>query len=156
VKVLDFGLVKTAGAADLDPGLTAPNTVTGTPAYISPESAIGEAVDHRSDIYSLGCVAYWMLTGRSVFTAEQPMQIIARHLQTTPAPPSQYSAFPIPAMLEETVLACLMKRPEDRPASARDLCDRLSQCSVEPWTREDAERWWEQRMEPERRVMLEV
>ena len=63
VKVLDFGLVKTQAGELPEPGLTAPNTVTGTPAYLSPESALGEAVDQRTDIYALGCVAYWMLTG---------------------------------------------------------------------------------------------
>ena len=131
--------------------------MTGTPAYLSPESALGEAVDQRSDIYSLGCVAYWMLTGRYVFTAERPMQILARHVSTAPLPPSQHSPFPMPAMLEETVLACLMKKPEERPATARELCDRLSRCEVdEPWTREDAQRWWERRMEPETLVALGV
>jgi eukaryotic-like serine/threonine-protein kinase len=155
VKVLDFGLVKTQGAAaDLDPSLTAPNTVTGTPAYLSPESALGEPVDQRTDIYALGCVAYWMLTGRYVFTGDSPMQIVVRHVNTPPAPPSKHSADPVPALLEEIVLACLAKKPAARPATARELCDRLGQCEVEPWTREDARRWWETRMEPETLVAL--
>jgi eukaryotic-like serine/threonine-protein kinase len=153
VKVLDFGLVKTQGsAAELDLGLTAPNTVTGTPAYLSPESALGDPVDQRTDIYALGCVAYWMLTGRYVFTGDSPMQIVARHVNTPAAPPSKHSAYPVPALLEEIVLACLEKKPSARPATARELCDRLGQCEVEPWTREDGRRWWETRMEAETAV----
>jgi hypothetical protein len=151
VKVLDFGLVKTQGpAGEVDPGLTAPNTVTGTSAYLSPESALGEPVDQRTDIYALGCVAYWMLTGRYVFTGDSPIQIVARHVNTAPAPPSRYSAFDICPGLDELVLSCLRKKPSDRPATARELCDRLGECDVEtPWTREDARTWWETRMEPE-------
>jgi serine/threonine protein kinase len=153
VKVLDFGLVKTQGpAGEVDPGLTAPNTVTGTPAYLSPESALGEPVDQRTDIYALGCVAYWMLTGRFVFPGDSPSQIVARHVNTAPAPPSRHSAYPVPALLEEIVLACLAKKPSARPATARELCDWLGQCEVEPWTREDARRWWETRLEPETAV----
>jgi eukaryotic-like serine/threonine-protein kinase len=71
VKVLDFGLVKSQASEVHEPGLTAPNTVTGTPAYLSPESALGETVDRRTDLYALGCVAYWMLTGRYVFTGDR-------------------------------------------------------------------------------------
>jgi eukaryotic-like serine/threonine-protein kinase len=158
VKVLDFGLVKTqSGDAEpkLDPKLTAPNTVTGTPAYLSPESALGEPVDQRTDIYALGCVAYWMLTGRYVFTGESSIQIVARHVNTAPVPPSRYSTFDISPALDELVLACLKKKPRERPRSARELCDRLGRCEVETgWTRDDARKWWETRMEPETLVAL--
>jgi hypothetical protein len=156
VKVLDFGLVKTHGPeAELEPGLTAPNAVTGTPAYLSPESALGEPVDQRSDIYALGCVAYWMLTGRYVFTADSAIQIVARHVHTPPVPPSRHSAYPLPAELEEVVLACLAKKPSERPATARQLCDRLGRIDLEStWTRDDARSWWETRMEPETAVPL--
>jgi serine/threonine-protein kinase len=151
VKVLDFGLVKSQGSsAQADTRLTAPNAVTGTPAYLSPESALGQPVDRRTDIYSLGCVAYWMLTARYVFDGPGPLQIMARHIQTPPEPPSRYSLVQIPAALEEIVLDCLAKRPEDRPASARELADRLARCELEqPWTREHARLWWETRLEPE-------
>jgi serine/threonine protein kinase len=154
--VLDFGLVKTQGpAAEADPGLTAPNMVSGTPAYLSPESALGEAVDQRSDIYALGCVAYWMLTGRYVFEAQGVLQIVSLHIHSTPDPPSRHSAFPVSQELDEIILACLAKRPSDRPASARELADRLSQCDMpSPWTREEAMRWWETRLEPEAAVAL--
>lgn len=158
VKVLDFGLVKTQSSSpepELDPRLTAPNSVTGTPAYLSPESALGEAVDQRTDIYALGCVAYWMLTGRYVFTGESSIQVVARHVNSAPIAPSRHSAFDISPALDELVLACLRKKPADRPASARELCDLLGQCEVETaWTREDARSWWETRMTPESAVVL--
>jgi hypothetical protein len=151
VKVLDFGLVKKAGSdATLDAGLTAPNMVTGTPAYLSPESAMGQPVDRRTDIYALGCVAFWMLTGRYVFEGQGVVQTMASHIHTPPEPPSLYSLFRIPPELDEIVLACLAKRPEDRPASARELADRLAQCEVdEQWSREHAKLWWESRLTPE-------
>jgi serine/threonine-protein kinase len=159
VKVLDFGLVKTQTASEsaLDPKLTAPNSVTGTPAYLSPESALGGSVDQRTDIYALGCVAYWMLTGRYVFSGDSSIQIVARHVSSAPVAPSRHSAFDVSPALDELVLSCLRKKPAERPASARELCDRLGRCAVETgWTREDARRWWETRMEPETAVMLEA
>ena len=151
VKVLDFGLVKSQSPTEPpEPGLTAPNTFAGTPAYLSPETAMGEPVDHRTDVYSVGCVAYWMLTGRQVFKAESAMQVILQHVQTLPEPPSRRSAFPFPGELEELVLACLAKRPSERPLSVWELADRLAQCEVEsPWTLEDARQWWEARVKPE-------
>jgi tRNA A-37 threonylcarbamoyl transferase component Bud32 len=151
VKVLDFGLVKREGAdAKLDAGLTAPNMVTGTPAYLSPESALGEPVDRRTDIYALGCVAFWMLTGRYVFEGQGVVQIMARHIHTPAEPPSLFSLFRIPAELDDIVLACLAKRPEDRPGNARELADRLAQCELdEQWSRDHAKLWWESRLTPE-------
>lgn len=142
VKVLDFGLVKTQSTAaepELDPKLTAPNAVTGT----------------RTDIYALGCVAYWMLTGRYVFTGESSIQLVARHVSSAPVPPSRHSAFDLSPSLDELVLSCLRKKPGERPVSARELCDRLARCEVETaWTREDARSWWETRMKPEAAVSL--
>jgi eukaryotic-like serine/threonine-protein kinase len=154
VKVLDFGLVKrSAPEESSEPDLTSPNMLAGTPAYLSPETASGEPVDHRTDIYSLGCVAYWMLTGRQVFQAESVMQMVARHIQAIPEPPSRHSPLPIPAELEHIVLACLAKRPSDRPASAWDLADRLASCETgSEWTRRQAREWWEKRSEPEAAV----
>lgn len=150
-KVLDFGLVKGQTVAETpELGLTAPNTVTGTPAYLSPETGLGEPVDHRTDLYSLGCVAFWMLTGRQVFSAHSAMQMIIQHIQTPPEPPSRQSGFPVSRELDQIVLACLAKRPSDRPASAWELADRLGQCEVQsPWTPEDARQWWERRDNPD-------
>jgi hypothetical protein len=157
VKVLDFGLVKRLTAIDgAEPGLSAPGLVAGTPAYLSPETASDAPVDGRSDLYSLGCVAYWMLTARHVFEAESVMQMVARHLQSTPEAPSRFSAEPIPAELDAIVLACLAKRPADRPTTAWELEDRLAECELaEPWTREDARNWWQSRLTPEPAVTLE-
>ncbi|MEA2723755.1 MAG: eukaryotic-like serine/threonine-protein kinase [Gemmatimonadales bacterium] len=156
VKVLDFGLVKRfapGGAAEL--ALTTPNMLAGTPAFLAPESASGEPVDHRIDIYSLGCVAYWMLTGRQVFQADGVVQMIARHLQTVPEPPSRYSGLPIPVALDRLVLACLAKRPSDRPESAWEMEGLLERCQTEsPWSREDSTNWWQTRLEPEALVSL--
>ena len=145
VKVLDFGLVKTLGGDVPEADLTAPHALTGTPAYLSPESALGETVDHRTDIYALGCVAYWMLTGRYVFTGENALQIMARHTSADPTPPSRHSRFDLSPALDDVVLACLKKNPSERPGTVRELGDWLGQCEVEtPWTRTDARRWWEE------------
>lgn len=96
-----------------------------------------------------------MLTGRQVFTADSVLQMVARHIQMAPEPPSRYSPFPLSPELEEIVFACLAKRPSDRPASAWELADRLARCVVEsPWTREEARLWWETRLQPEPAVSL--
>jgi DNA-binding NtrC family response regulator len=144
VKVLDFGLVKS-----LDDGatqLTAAGTLTGTPAYMPPERVLGTATDERSDVYALGCVAYWMLTGRAVFTGE-PMAVMIHHTRSAPKPPSAISPSPIPARLEQIVLACLEKTPEKRPSSALDLWNQLGEMTLTaPWTYERAEQWWRQHL----------
>jgi eukaryotic-like serine/threonine-protein kinase len=156
VKVLDFGLVKGDSSRPQEPGLTAPEMISGTPTYLAPETALGEPADHRVDIYALGCVAYWCLTGRLVFDGDSPIQIMARHIQTPPEPPSTHSPVPVPPSLEAIVLACLAKNPADRPTNARDLADRLSECRLDvPWTRDDARRWWESRLAPVQPVTLE-
>jgi len=140
VKVLDFGLVKSLD--DSATQLTAAGTLTGTPAYMPPERVVGGEVDERSDLYSLGCVAYWMLTGQHVFTGE-PLAVMVHHARTTPKPPSAITESPIPAQLEEIVLACLEKKPENRPASAHELWRRLGEIAfTTPWTPERAEHWW--------------
>jgi serine/threonine-protein kinase len=140
LKVLDFGLVKSLREEESD--LTADGAVTGTPAYMPPERAAGEPADERSDIYSLGCVAYWMLAGQTVFTGE-PMAILVHHARTPPQPPSQTSGRSIPPNLEQLVLACLEKAPAKRPQSAVELWRRLGELGLEPaWTQERAEEWW--------------
>jgi len=102
-------------------------------------------VDHRTDIYALGCVAYWMLTGRYVFTGDNALQIVARHTSAQPTAPSRHSKFDISPKLDELVLGCLEKKPGDRPGTVRELGDWLGQCEVEAaWTRADAVRWWEE------------
>jgi serine/threonine-protein kinase len=144
LKVLDFGLVKSLDEKSTQ--LTASGTLTGTPSYMPPERVLGAAADARSDLYSLGCVAYWMLTGRTVFTGE-PMAVMIHHARTVPTPPSAVSASPIPDHLEQIVLACLEKSPEKRPASALDLWSRLGEVALKtPWTPELAEEWWREHL----------
>src|SRR4029079_16626100 len=127
VKVLDFGLVKSLN--DDAAQLTAEGTLTGTPGYMPPERVVGGAADARSDLYALGCVAYWMLTGRTVFTGE-PMAVMIHHARTRPAPPSKGMAHALPAGLDEVVLACLDKVPQNRPASAIELWRRLGDIAL--------------------------
>ncbi len=116
----------------------------GTPAYMAPEIAMGtHEVDARADIYSLGCVGYWLLTGHMVFDADNALAMVMAHLQQKPVPPSERSEVPIPASLERIILRCLEKEPDKRPASARELANMLACCDgMESWTAEQAERWW--------------
>ena len=143
VKVLDFGLVKpTTDRSNQDSLATQAGLVMGTPGYMAPESALRAAVDRRADLYSLGCVAYYLLTGRQVFEGETVMQVFAQHLQTAPTPPSQRGPSPVPPDLEQLVLNCLAKKPEERPQSAAEVERRLAAIDVEPWTADDARQWW--------------
>ena len=115
VKLVDFGLVKDARARD-DVKVTAPNLVPGTPAYIAPELIVApDRVDARADIYGLGGVAYFMLTGSPPFSGASALEVCVHQVHTPPAPPSTRSAQPIPKALERLVLACLSKLPEERP-----------------------------------------
>jgi serine/threonine protein kinase len=145
VKVLDFGLVKSiTGRAGEDSMATAAGLTPGTPAYLAPEMALGEAVDGRADLYALGCVAYFILTGQLVFEASSGLQMIAKHIQEAPVPPSRRTELDLAPALERVVLACLAKRPADRPASAAELDRLLAEIEIEPWSEEDATRWWRQ------------
>ncbi len=137
-------------SADGAPGLTRENVVQGTPAFIAPEQALGEAtVDGRADIYATGCVAYWLLTGQYVFTADTAMGIVLHHAQTIPVPPSARTERPIPAALERLVLSCLSKDPAARPQSARELSQRLGEIEpADPWTEERARDWWVEHQRP--------
>ncbi len=142
VKVLDFGLVKAVTDAGGDSLATADGLILGTPAYMAPEMALGEPVDGRADLYALGCVAYYLLTAQVIFEGERAVQVIAKHLRAEPIPPSQRAAIEVPQALEQLVLACLAKRPEDRPQSATELSRSLSAIPVEPWTEAQAAEWW--------------
>jgi serine/threonine-protein kinase len=154
VKVVDFGLVKDLGAAT-QTTLTLSGT-TGTPAFMSPEQVRGELVDARADIYGLGCVAYFLLTGTIVFKKNSGVAAALAHLTERPEPPSRRSELPIPQSLERIVLGCLEKRPEDRPQSAAELRELLKGCTdVARWTEFDANRWWAlHRPEPVRPVEI--
>ena len=143
VKILDFGLVKKAGGLDpADWTLTAVGTIAGTPGYMSPEMALGRAGGPEADIYSLGCVGYWLLTGRPVFERETPVELIIDHARTAPPRLSERSGAPLPPGLEEILLACLEKDPQRRPESVADLAARLEAIETEAWTPERARRFW--------------
>jgi serine/threonine-protein kinase len=144
IKLLDFGLVKTLTPGDgMQLKLTIDGTTTGTPAFMSPELALGNAVDARADIYSLGCVAYWLLTGKLVFDGENPLEVLLAHIQDAPEPPSQRTEMEISPYLERVVLSCLEKRPEQRPQSAQELTRMLlSPPSMDSWDTRQAESWW--------------
>jgi len=145
VKVLDFGLVKHGRAAE-DGGdtLTTGRIAGGTPAFMSPEQALGEELDGRSDIYSVGCVAYWLLTGTLVFRGGTTMETLVMHVSREPEPPSRRTETPIPAELEAVVLACLDKDPDARPRTADELADRLASVPLpREWTARRARKWWD-------------
>jgi serine/threonine-protein kinase len=142
VKVLDFGLVKFHDSDST--GLTAEGQAAGTPAFIAPEAALGRTdVDHKADIYGIGCVAYWLLTGQLVFPESTSAAMMVAHVQQTPVPPSQRTDNPVPACLEAIILDCLEKEPARRPASVIELARQLRACPIDPpWTDEKAQDWW--------------
>lgn len=146
VKVLDFGLVKAVGEGGREATLlTAPDATTGTPAYIAPEVIRGDRVpDHRVDIYTLGCVGYWLLTGRLVFQAPNAIQLMYQHANTQPIAPSERSELEISPALDQIILSCLAKLPEERPQSASEL-SRILAATVPAaeWNEERAHRWWD-------------
>jgi serine/threonine-protein kinase len=144
VKVLDFGLAKSLGdREDAEPALTRADAVQGTPAFIAPEQVLGRAVDARTDIYATGCVAYWLLTGRLVFTGAA-MELLVHHAHSEPAPPSAGSETPIPEALDRLVLACLAKDPAQRPQSAGELAAALDTVFADgaEWNQDAARDWW--------------
>src|SRR5712671_899255 len=144
VKVLDFGLVKEVSSVTPESSMaTIPGQMAlGTPAYMAPEMALGELVDGRADIYALGCVAYYLLTGQLVFEAEKVFQMIAKHLQTPPVPPSQRTDQPLSPELEDLILKCLAKDARHRTQSARELGDALTRVATDGWGEEEARHWW--------------
>jgi serine/threonine-protein kinase len=141
-KLLDFGLAKpVVSAASVQ--LSAEGLITGSPLYMSPEQALGDTEpDVRSDIYSLGAVAYFLLCGRPPFENDRAIKVIFAHANEPIVPPSQYQAG-IPHDLEQVVLRCLSKDPEDRYQTAGELIAALDECQdAGRWTREDALQWW--------------
>ena len=145
-KVVDFGLVKsfeTAGSP-VDIEVTSANVLVGTPLYMSPEAISGDAaLDGRSDLYALGAVGYFLLTGTSVFSAKSLVEVFAHHLHTQPDPPSVRTGDQIPDDIEQLILRCLAKRPEERYDNARALQHALDLCAKRsPWDGDLALQWW--------------
>ncbi len=146
VKLLDFGLVKVqpgTGGADLR--LTSGNFPGGTPSFMAPEQVLDDRkVDARTDIYALGCVAYWLVTGKLVFEGETAMQMVTDHVHKRPTPPSQRVERAIPQRFENLILTCLEKDPSRRPHGADALSKALAECeTADGWTPERAEQWWD-------------
>jgi eukaryotic-like serine/threonine-protein kinase len=146
-KVLDFGLVKLDTARNSEDDavkLSIEGSAGGTPAFMAPEVVLGVAdTDHRVDLYALGCVGYWLLTGKLIFEGRSVVEVMFHHAHTPPPRPSTTSELPIPAPLEDLVMECLEKDPARRPTSAEAVSTRLDVVSLESaWTVERAERWW--------------
>jgi eukaryotic-like serine/threonine-protein kinase len=140
-KVLDFGLVKLMDESETQ--LTADGATTGTPAYMAPELALGNAqVDGRTDLYGLGCVGYWLLTGKLVYEEKGLAAMMLAHVQKAPQLPSERSGIPVPAGLENAIMRTLEKKPSDRPSDADAFSRLLANCDAGRWSAEDAERWW--------------
>jgi serine/threonine-protein kinase len=148
VKVLDFGLVKRSRDVQTSMELTGAGSTAGTPAYMAPEMAVDAPdLDGRADLYALGCVAYWLLTGGHVFDADTPVGTILKHVREEPMPPSRRTELCIPAALEAVILSCLAKDPADRPQTASELSFRLqASLGEDPWTAYDAREWWERHL----------
>jgi len=143
VKVLDFGIAKDHRSGE-DAVITIQHHVVGTPAYIAPEVLLGDSpVDGRADIYALGCVAYYLVTGQRVFEDSSAMQIMIKHLQDPPLPPSQRTELHVPPTLDALILGCLEKKPARRPQDIDELLRVIRQCRVgATWDRDRAKDWW--------------
>lgn len=128
VKLLDFGLAKLFETVDGKPmSQTAEGAILGTPEYMSPEQAAGKKVDHRTDIYSLGVVLYEMVTGKKPFTGSDLGDLVIQHLTTTPARPAKRkdARYKIPKGLDQLIMDCLGKEPDQRPQAMREVVQRL-------------------------------
>jgi hypothetical protein len=150
VKVLDFGLVahrRAPSAPELR--LTLPEQAMGTPEFMPPEVALGQEIDGRTDLYGVGCVAYWLATGRSAFQGSNFYEIVSKHLHVAPDPPSHHAPNGMPPELDALILRCLEKTPGQRPESAQALGRELAAVPLtEPWRDEHAEAWWAEHLRP--------
>jgi serine/threonine protein kinase len=146
VKVLDFGLVtpqQAEGQTRLD--ITAENAARGTPGFMAPEQVVGDRpADGRSDIYALGCLGYWLITGRLVFTGRTAFETILQHVQAEPSPPSASSPNRIPRSLDDLILSCLAKNPDERPSTADAVAARLDTIEADcAGSAESLREWWD-------------
>jgi serine/threonine protein kinase len=155
VKVLDFGLMKAFGSEQHD-RLTASHSLTGTPSYMAPEAiSHPETVDARTDLYAVGAVGYFLVTGTPVFSAEGLVELCRKHLHDPPEPPSRRLGRPVSSSFEHVLLSCLAKKPEDRPASAAVLLEELEKLAPDPpWSRAQARAWWDEFNRPEDQLTI--
>tara|TARA_R110002111_G_scaffold247140_2_gene310047 strand:+ start:46244 stop:48349 length:2106 start_codon:yes stop_codon:yes gene_type:complete len=147
IKLLDFGLVKAVDGRE-QASLTSTNSMAGTPMYLSPEGINRpDSVDARSDLYAFGAVAYYLLTGTTVFDGDSIIEICMKHTQEQPETPSKRLGKPVSQELEQMVMQCLEKDPAKRPQSAAEIVQALSVCQLDgKWTIQDASEWWRQKM----------
>ena len=142
-KVLDFGLVHSlVWDGDSNEKITREGLIVGTPEYMSPEQASGSALDGRSDLFSLGSVAYYLLTGRDAFHRENPIKTLMAVVNEEPAPIAQFNPH-VPDDVMAVVRHCLVKAPDQRFARAAELEHALAECScANAWTEARADEWW--------------
>ena len=145
IKLLDFGLVQHEKPAEQSEKLTIEGTTTGTPAYMAPEMVVQKnGVDSRADIYALGCVSYWLVTGKQVFEADTGVALIVEHVKTAPTPPSERTELPIPPEFEAIIMKCLAKDPADRFQSTGEMAAALSEVpGTHAWDAKRADEWWD-------------
>lgn len=143
VKVLDFGLVKLLAPVDKS-GATS-TVLAGTPLYMSPERLFEpQAVDARSDIYSVGAVGFKLLTGEDIFSSDNQQSLLAQIIEAPVPRPSERSTTAVPRELDDLVVACLAKRADDRPAGAASLLEALDALtSIDRWSEHQAREWWQ-------------
>jgi serine/threonine-protein kinase len=144
LKVLDFGVVSAYARASMAP-ITQAGVILGTPAFMAPEFVSDEsAFDGRADIYAIGCVGFWLLTGRTPFEGRDVVTLLMHHSRTVPSPPSMFSEAPISPDVDAAILACLSKDPAARPPTADHLWALLNATSVAAgWDQQRARAWWE-------------
>jgi serine/threonine-protein kinase len=140
VKVLDFGLVKNVRAND--PVASVAGAIVGTPHYMAPEIVLNKGASPATDLYALGAVGYFLLTGSEVFRSDTLLGVIARHVSDPPQPPSERLGAAVHAGLEALILRCLAKTAGERPASAAELGQLLDELDVAPWTQARASEFW--------------
>ncbi len=142
-KVLDFGLAKQIRSNEAAT-VTKTGMLFGTPRYLAPEMVYGsEEIDGRADLYNVGGIAYWMITGQPPFASSSSVEVIIDHVKTTPTRPSKISELPIPRDLDDLIMKCLEKKPGDRYQTASELDAALAAIHFDgPWSQEKAKQWW--------------
>ncbi len=149
VKLVDFGLAREMSTDKTDKEVSHSSTesLEGTPLYTAPEAVTSPTdVDGRSDLYSLGAVGYYLLCGAPPFDGRTSVEVLTKHLHEQPVPPSVRRGTPLPEDLEGLIMRCLAKKPEDRPADARELWKALRSCrDADAWSLYEAEKWWKQK-----------
>ncbi len=146
VKVLDFGLVRHEYRADAT-SLSAEEFLMGTPDYMAPETILGERLARRVDIYAIGCLLRFLLTGEPVFRARNQAQLFQQHLHEAPTPTSQVAGQPIPSAVDDLILDCLQKDPAFRPTNVDEVLRRATiATSSQVWDEDAARDWWERHL----------